>query len=76
MNLSFKRLCIIKKIEAFEKMTAGDPGLSVEAAAEKIGYGDPFYFSRLYKKIRLISPSAYIKSRRGRPPGATNSPPE
>jgi AraC-like DNA-binding protein/ligand-binding sensor protein len=62
MNLSFKRLCIVKKIEAFEKMAADDPGLSVEATAGRIGYEDPFYFSRLYKKIRRMSPSAYIKA--------------
>ncbi|MDR3173739.1 MAG: PocR ligand-binding domain-containing protein [Treponema sp.] len=65
-NLSFKRLCILKKIEAFEKILEDNPNLSIEKAADKIGYEDPFYFSRLYKKIRLVSPSAYIKSIRGR----------
>jgi YesN/AraC family two-component response regulator len=63
MNISFKRLCIMKKIEAFEKMMDDNPGLSIEEAAGKIGYWDPFYFSRLYKKVRLVNPSSYIKSR-------------
>jgi ligand-binding sensor protein len=61
-NLSFKRLCIIKKIEAFEKIAADNPALSIEAAAGRIGYDDPFYFSRIYKKIRRVSPSAYIQT--------------
>jgi AraC-like DNA-binding protein len=62
MNLSFKRLCIIKKIEAFEKMVTDNPSLSIEDATGKIGYEDPFYFSRLYKKIRQVSPSVYIRA--------------
>jgi AraC-like DNA-binding protein len=57
MDISFKRLCIMKKIKAFEKMMDDNPSLSIEEAAGKIGYGAPFYFSRLYKKVRPINPS-------------------
>jgi len=62
LGMSFKQLCIIKKIQRFESLVAEDPALTVGEAASRVGYDDPFYFSRLYKKVRLASPSTYIKS--------------
>jgi AraC-like DNA-binding protein/ligand-binding sensor protein len=62
LGLSFKQLCILKRIQRFESIIALDPNLSIQEAAAKAGYEDPFYFSRIYKKIRLASPSTYIKS--------------
>jgi YesN/AraC family two-component response regulator len=59
--MSFKRLCILKKIEQFEAIVTTDPLVSIEEAALKIGYRDVSYFSRLYKKIRSITPSVFIK---------------
>lgn len=34
-----------------------DQGLSVEQAAEKVGFHDAFYFSKLFKRIMLFNPS-------------------
>ncbi|MDR2020227.1 MAG: PocR ligand-binding domain-containing protein [Treponema sp.] len=62
LGLSFKQLCILKRIQRFESLIAADPGISIREAAVRVGYEDPFYFSRIYKKIRLAPPSAYIKS--------------
>jgi AraC-like DNA-binding protein len=62
LGLSFNQLCIITRIQRFESLISGDPNLSIQEAAFKVGYGDPFYFSRAYKKVRLIPPSTYIKS--------------
>jgi AraC-like DNA-binding protein len=62
LNMNFKQLCILKKIEQFENILDADPFISIEEAALKVGYGDVSYFSRLYKKVRLITPSAFIKS--------------
>jgi ligand-binding sensor protein len=61
LHMSFKRLCILKKIERFEAIVTTDPLVSIEEAALKIGYRDVSYFSRLYKKIRSITPSIFIK---------------
>ncbi len=66
LGLSFKQLCILKKIQKFESIVALDPGLSIKEAAEKVGYGDPLYFSRIYKKVRLAAPTTYIRSLRDR----------
>jgi AraC-like DNA-binding protein len=60
--MNFKRLCMLKKIERFEAIVSADPFLSIEEAALKVGYGDASYFSRLYKKVRAQTPSAFIKS--------------
>ncbi len=38
---------------------------TVAEIAERVGYGDPYYFSRLFKKIQGVSPSAYRRSLKG-----------
>ncbi|NLE30329.1 MAG: AraC family transcriptional regulator [Phycisphaerae bacterium] len=35
-----------------------DEGLSVKEASARVGFGDPFYFSRVFKKIMNLSPGA------------------
>jgi AraC-like DNA-binding protein len=62
LGLSFKHLRILMKIEHFEKFLAVDPNLSIEEAAFRVGYDDPSYFCRVYKKVRSATPSAYSKS--------------
>jgi AraC-like DNA-binding protein len=42
---------------ACEKLAGTD--LSVKQIAAQIGYGDPLYFSRLFKSVTGLSPSAY-----------------
>jgi AraC-like DNA-binding protein/ligand-binding sensor protein len=66
LGISFKQLCILKRIERFESIVAADPSVSIQEAASRTGYEDPLYFSRIYKKVRLASPSTYINSVRGR----------
>ncbi|MDR1175238.1 MAG: PocR ligand-binding domain-containing protein [Treponema sp.] len=67
LNMNFKQLCILKKIERFETVAADNPTLSIEEAALKVGYSDVSYFSRLYKKVRSTTPSAFVKSIRNNP---------
>ena len=64
LGMSFKKICILKKIQRFESLIAGDPQLSIQEAAALIGYPDPFYFSRIYKKVRLAAPSSFVNSLR------------
>lgn len=66
LGLSFKQLATIKKIQKFESLVARDPDISVREAAAAVGYEDPLYFSRLYKKIRLSPPSVYAQAMRDR----------
>lgn len=36
---------------------------SVSAIAEKCGFSDPYYFSRVFRKVMAVTPTEYIKSR-------------
>ncbi|MDR1447111.1 MAG: AraC family transcriptional regulator [Treponema sp.] len=67
LNMNFKHLCILKKIEQFENIVSADPSVSIEEAALKVGYDDVSYFSRLYKRVRSMPPSAFIKLKSGGP---------
>jgi YesN/AraC family two-component response regulator len=62
LGVSFKQLCILKRVQRFESIVAADPGISIGEAAARVGCVDPFYFSRMYRKLRLVPPSTYIKS--------------
>ena len=61
LGISFTQLCILKRIQRFESIIASDPNVSIHEAASQVGYEDPLYFSRIYKKLRLASPSSYVK---------------
>jgi len=62
LGVSFKQLCILKRVQRFESIVAADPAISIGEAAVRVGCADPFYFSRMYRKLRLVPPSTYIKS--------------
>ncbi|GAB1483161.1 hypothetical protein MASR2M78_19770 [Treponema sp.] len=62
LGFSFKQLATLKKVQKFESLIAKNPILSIQEAAQAVGYDDPLYFSRLYKKIRLSPPSVYARS--------------
>ncbi len=64
LGLSFKQLATLKKIQKFESMIARNPDTPIQEAALAVGYDDPLYFSRIYKKIRLSPPSVYARSMR------------
>lgn len=40
-----------------------DQGLLIKDVATKVGYGSPFYFSTVFKKVVQMSPLDYIKER-------------
>ena len=61
-GMSFKQLCAFKRVQRFESIIADEPSLTIAEAALKVGYDDPLYFSRIYKKLRLIPPMEYVKS--------------
>lgn len=55
LGVGFKRYSIGLKIRRAEELLRS--GATVYAAAASVGYGDPYYFSRLFRKIRGIPPS-------------------
>jgi len=58
----FSKVIIEAKLSKAEEYFKTVPNLSVGEVAFKLGYKDPLYFSRLYKKHKGISPSQYRKS--------------
>ena len=57
-GLSFKEMVIERKLRAFDEMMELTPGMTVKEAASLVGYDDPLYFSRLYRKKRRFPPSS------------------
>ena len=62
LGMSFKKICNIKQVERFESILSADPFLLIQEAAAMVGYEDSLHFSRIYKKIRSGTPSAFVKS--------------
>lgn len=54
-----------RKFQDFKRMERAmhllETGATVSATASEVGYGDPYYFSRMFKKIMGLSPRAHIE---------------
>lgn len=66
LSQSFKQHLLNKKIEKAEEYFRVKQEMTIEEVAEKVGFDDQFYFSRLYKKYRGITPSEYRHSFRAK----------
>lgn len=53
------RVRMQKAREMFER-----PGITVKEVAAEVGYDNPFYFSRLFKKTQGMSPEHYLQQRK------------
>jgi len=53
---SFKNYQITRKLNTADEYIRTSPELSISQIAQKLGFNDPLYFSRLYKKYRGKSP--------------------
>jgi AraC-like DNA-binding protein len=60
-GMSFKRLVIEQKLEAAESLMTAGSSPSIGEVAERIGYSDQFYFSRVYKKYRGFPPKEFAR---------------
>lgn len=60
-NKSFSRFFTEMKIDKANDFFRIMPQLSVSEVAYKLGYDDPLYFSRAYKKLKNIAPREYKK---------------
>jgi len=58
-NSGFKQTLIDLKLAKADEYLKTFPNLKISEIAEKIGYDDPLYFSRLYKKNRKLTPRQY-----------------
>lgn len=60
---SFKKLLIEKRLAHAEKLWKENPSLSISEAAQMAGYDDPHYFTRIYCKVRGITPTSARKEK-------------
>ena len=51
------------RIERAKRLLIGHPALEIKQVASAVGYDDPLYFSRLFKKETGVAPSAFRDSR-------------
>jgi AraC-like DNA-binding protein len=65
LGRSVKQVMIEMKLEAAEAYFCEHPTATITETAAAVGFTDPFYFSRLYKKHRHISPSARWRATAG-----------
>jgi len=59
---SFKQFQIGIKLDFAERLLVDNLNKSIQEVATQIGYNDVFYFSRLFKKYKGVSPSVIRKS--------------
>ncbi|WP_070042101.1 response regulator transcription factor [Robinsoniella peoriensis] len=57
---SFGNYLVQLRIEHAKEILQREPGLYIKDVAERVGYKDQFYFSRLFRSIVGISPSEFI----------------
>ncbi len=60
LQLSFSEYIASKRIQRVKELLA-DERLSIEEIAEQVGYGDYFYFIKVFEKNTGISPTKYRK---------------
>lgn len=61
LQLPFSEYITSKRMQKAKELLA-DESLSIEEIAERVGYGDYFYFTKVFKKSCGISPSKYRKN--------------
>jgi len=59
-GVSFTQFVARRRIEKFESLVRLRPAVNIQEGAQAVGISDPLYFSRLYKRVRGTSPSAFL----------------
>ncbi len=59
LGISFKQFQIDIKLTRVEALLKSNTNITIQKAAQSVGYEDSLYFSRLFKKYRGISPSQF-----------------
>lgn len=54
--------CLIRQRVQHAAYLLGDHSLSIAEVGERVGYDDPFHFSKMFKRIQGVSPRAYRQS--------------
>lgn len=60
-HMTPQRYVITERINFARAIMLENPNVTIQQVAEAVGYNDPFYFSRLFKKEMGMSPTNYQK---------------
>ncbi len=60
-DTTFKTLLLEKRLQLAEKLMRKNPDMMIKEVANSSGFDDQYYFSRLYRKYRGLSPSDFRK---------------
>jgi AraC-like DNA-binding protein len=60
-GITFSQLVIEEKLKAAESILVANPVKPIGDVASELGYSDQFYFSKLFKKYRGVSPSEFAR---------------
>ena len=72
MGLPFREFLTQKRIEKSSSLM--EEGMtSVSRVAREVGFSDPLYFSKVFKRYNGISPSEHIKKIQHLPPPSKNN---
>lgn len=61
-GMSIKSFITMLRMEKAKKIIEGNPSVLIRDVAERIGYSDQFYFSRVFRTYTGMCPSDYIDS--------------
>ena len=56
---TFTQLLNEARVQQAEERICQSPECSIQEISEQVGYSDPFYFSRIYRKLRGTTPSRF-----------------
>ena len=61
LGITPSRYVLEKKMELATKLLTSDCGLLLREVAQRVGYSDQLYFSKVFKNYTGMSPSSYMK---------------
>ena len=61
VGMTFSDLVVSLRMQKAKELLMNDR-LSIQEIAEKVGYNDYFYFTKVFKRTENISPSKYRKT--------------
>jgi AraC-like DNA-binding protein len=56
-SMSFKQYQLKLKLDAAEQILRTEPNTTIKTAAERVGFNDPYHFSKIFKKHKGLCPS-------------------
>lgn len=61
-GMSFGEALTMTRIEAAKRLIKSEPEMLMKDVAARVGYSDPFYFSKVFKARTGVSPSEFLRN--------------